>query len=98
MHAAITPCAPSATSGSVRHMREAIAVSESFTSQNTAKSSSAATTRIQKPAGRVVITLVIITAMISVRDGQNRILDRVTSIAPPELVAVVDALRSEERR
>lgn len=30
--------------------------------------------------------------MISVRDGQNRILDRVTAIAPPELVAVVDAL------
>jgi molybdopterin molybdotransferase len=30
--------------------------------------------------------------MISVRDGQERILDRVTSIAPPELVAVVDAL------
>jgi molybdopterin molybdotransferase len=30
--------------------------------------------------------------MISVRDGQNRILDRVTQIAPPELVSVVDAL------
>jgi molybdopterin molybdotransferase len=30
--------------------------------------------------------------MISVRDGQNRILDRITSIAPPELVPVVDAL------
>jgi molybdopterin molybdotransferase len=30
--------------------------------------------------------------MISVRDGQERILDRVTSIAPPELVAVVDAV------
>jgi molybdopterin molybdotransferase len=30
--------------------------------------------------------------MISVQDGQARILDRVTSIAPPELVAVVDAL------
>jgi molybdopterin molybdotransferase len=30
--------------------------------------------------------------MISVRDGQNRILDRVTEIAPPELLAVVDAL------
>jgi molybdopterin molybdotransferase len=30
--------------------------------------------------------------MISVRDGQNRILDRVTNIAPPEIVAVVDAL------
>jgi molybdopterin molybdotransferase len=30
--------------------------------------------------------------MISVRDGQNRILDRVTSIAPPELVGVVDVL------
>jgi molybdopterin molybdotransferase len=30
--------------------------------------------------------------MISVRDGQNRILDRITSVAPPELVAVVDAL------
>ena len=30
--------------------------------------------------------------MISVRDGQNRILDRITAIAPPELVPVVDAL------
>ena len=30
--------------------------------------------------------------MISVRDGQNRILDRITGIAPPELVPVVDAL------
>jgi molybdopterin molybdotransferase len=30
--------------------------------------------------------------MISVRDGQNRILDRVTNIAPPEIVSVVDAL------
>jgi molybdopterin molybdotransferase len=30
--------------------------------------------------------------MISVRDGQERILDRVTRIAPPELVAVVDAV------
>ena len=30
--------------------------------------------------------------MISVRDGQNRILDRVTAVAPPELVAVMDAL------
>ncbi len=30
--------------------------------------------------------------MISVRDGQNRILDRITSPGPPELVAVVDAL------
>jgi molybdopterin molybdotransferase len=33
-----------------------------------------------------------ISAMISVRDGQNRILDRITTVAPPELVAVVDAL------
>jgi len=30
--------------------------------------------------------------MISVRDGQNRILDRITAIAPPELVPVVDTL------
>jgi len=30
--------------------------------------------------------------MISVRDGQNRILDRITAIAPPELVSVVDTL------
>ena len=30
--------------------------------------------------------------MISVRDGQNRILDRVTNIAPPELLPIVDAL------
>jgi molybdopterin molybdotransferase len=30
--------------------------------------------------------------MISVRDGQNRILDRLTRTSPPELVGVVDAL------
>jgi molybdopterin molybdotransferase len=39
-----------------------------------------------------MITLVIIPSMISVRDGQKQILDRITSVAPPELVAVVDAL------
>jgi molybdopterin molybdotransferase len=39
-----------------------------------------------------MITGAIITAMISVRDGQNRILDRIAQSTSPELVPVVDAL------